>query len=544
MKSDSIESRQKKSKSKKQQQSETIKKDFDLLPEKLQQKTTTIVGEPVNDDKPAKKVIEHDCAAESPILTKIKIYSLFLLLLYMAVHFRRDDNLWSSMGRIKGNLWPLERLLNYKQFKERYPRIVNLSLNKRPFTEDSRRFLIFNQDLISLAKHNVAYILGKQSYYMRQSPFKSDRTNLEQMDVLNQLDEFNLAQILEASRMQDAEGQQVSAPKADSIKFKSPYVKRNEDGKATRRTTSSFSSTTYDRPVRGVPSSAELEKSNNVNRWLKRLVKGDEYFEIPNFPLDQQPDPSRVTHIDSDLRDCSGEIKDQGSCGACYAFSWISYVEWHYCKQSGGQKLDFSEQHIVDCGHKAKLGGCVEGLLKNAQAFSQVFGLVLERDYPYRKKQGQCKREQGDIQIKSQLTRIKVDRAEWEQVLKEQPILLEVHLPSDILAYSRGVHPGLNCNANLGHGMLLVGYGSQEGKPYWLLKNSMGKHWGENGYLRLSREAPMKECFATGFVFKIKFKSLNEEQYNQFYDSIQFEPTVQPEETKIINNDLMKWLDA
>lgn len=474
---------------------------------------------------------------ELPLTTRLKMYALLLSVLYLALHYRQHDpnnGLWFNV-RIKGNLWPLERLLNYEKFKERYPRIRSNQYKR--LSEHSRRFLIFNQDLISIGKHNMAYILGKHSYYMRQSPFKSDRTKLEQMDVLNQLDEFNLAQILEASRMLDQTGQPVAPPKnAESINFKSPYVKEKEIGKLK---SSFFSSSSLDKPVRGHQSSkssvAELEKSNHLNRWFNRLVQGDSFFEIPNFPLDQQPNPAKITHIDSDLRSCSDEIRDQGSCGACYAFSWLSYVEWHYCKQSGGNKLEFSPQHIVDCGYKAKLGGCTEGLLKNTQAFSQVYGLELEKNYPYKRKEGLCKREQGEFQIKSKLTRIKVDRGEWEKVLMEQPILLEVHLPADVLSYSRGVHPGLNCDHNLGHGMILVGYGSQDGVPYWLLKNSMGRKWGENGYLRLSREAPMNQCFATGFIAKIKFKSLSDEAYDNFYDSLEFEPTVQPEESRVVD---------
>lgn len=436
-------------------------------------------------------------------LTKLKKYCLLFLVLFLAIYCRQNE-----FRKRPTKLWPLESLLNYENFKARYPRIQ--TFRTKP-SEDSRRHLLFNLDLISLGRHNLAYLAKKYSYYMRQSPFKSDRTSLEQMDVLNQLDQFNLQQILEASRLQDENGQPIDKE----------YYR--------------------DKPVRGLTikgEGADVEIGNDLNRWFKRLVKGNSYFDIPNFPLDKQPNPNKITHIDSDLRYCSSDIHDQGQCGACYAFSWNSLAEWHYCRQNNGKLIDFSEQHIVDCGYKTKLEGCTEGLLKNVRAFSQVYGFELEQKYPYKKKEGQCKNENGSIGVKTQLTRVVVDRNEWEQILKEQPILLEVHLPDDILSYSRGVHPGTNCNKQLGHGMVLVGYGRQEGVPYWLLKNSMGKHWGENGYLRLSRDAPMKECFATGFILKFKFKTLPEDNYNDFYDNIKFQPTVEKEETRVVDNTL------
>lgn len=445
---------------------------------------------------------------EVPILTKIKMYSLLFLVLFLAIYCRDK----SHYRKKPTALWPLERLLNYEKFKARYPRIQNI--RTKP-SEDSRRHLLFNLDLISLGRHNLAYIAKKHSYYMRQSPFKSDRTSLEQMDVLNQLDEFNLQQILEASRRQDDNGRPIEYG----------------DG--------------LDKPVRGLKRKAEgaqLENSNDVERWFKRIFKGDSYFDIPDYPLDEQPDPSKVTHIDSDLRYCSRDIHDQGSCGACYAFSWNSLAEWHYCRQAK-KIVDFSEQHIVDCGYKVKLDGCLEGLLKNVRAFSQIYGFELEKNYPWKKKQGNCRKEDGSVEVSTQMTRVIVDRTEWEEILKEQPILLEVHLPDDILSYSRGVHPGHNCNKELGHGMLLIGYGREQGVPYWLLKNSMGKKWGENGYLRLSRDAPMKECFATGFITKFKFKSLPEENYIDFYDNIKFKPTVKAEETRIVDNSLNQLLE-
>lgn len=391
-------------------------------------------------------------------------------------------------------------LLNYAQFQATYPRLKAANTAATALLEQSSRHLMFNADLMSVCSHNFNYFVRRQTYLKRQSPFTSDRTLLERLNVLDQLDSFDLTKIQETLAT------------------------------ATCRDDSNC-------PVSGVgPSSRgpELEKANIMNRWFTRLVNGDTYFDIPDYPLDEQPDKERITHIDSDLRNCVGQIRDQKDCGACYAFSWNSYAEWHYCRQSG-TKIDFSEQHIVDCGHLARLNGCIEGYLLDVRDFSHTFGFYLERDYPYEGKKRSCKSSTGDISVKTvDFKRIIVDRKEWEELLYEQPILLEANLPTDIMSYKRGVHPGTNCNKRLAHGMLLVGHGRQEGVPYWLLKNSMGKNWGENGYLRLSRDAPMTECFRTGFISKFKFRDLEDDRYYELYDSFKFEPTVQAEKRSVV----------
>lgn len=429
--------------------------------------------------------------------SRCRLLITVLLILLLAVYINNRNQL--DEARVERPTRRPDSLITYSEYRRRYPRNKDFKLKQ---TEVSFRSLLFIMDLISLGRHNFGFILGTYDYFIKQSPFKSDRTTNEQLDVMNQLDDFNLTQIMEMYGEQE-----IDTPV-------SGLVGANSNG-------------------------ANVELANPVNRWFTRLVNGDSYFEIPNYPLDQQPNPNKITHIDADLRDCTNDIQDQKACGACYAFSWNSYAQWHYCKQSG-QMIDFSEQHIIDCGHFARLGACVSGLLPNVREFSHTFGFQLEKDYPYKAKQRECKKPNGDLAVRTiDFTRIKVDRDEWEEILKEQPILLEVHLPRDILSYKRGVHPGNNCDSSLAHGMILVGHGRQEGVPYWLLKNSMGKNWGENGYLRLSRDAPMSTCFRTGFITKFKFQSLDDDKYYDFYDNIKFRPTKQVEQRVLANKNML-----
>lgn len=441
------------------------------------------------------------------------ILTLFVLILLLC---EEDDKQIRMDDRISGP--KPEPLLNYEQFKEFYPRIgKNVQVKE---TENSNRELLFNADSIAVARHNLAFIVKNFTYLVKQSPFRSDRTLLEQMEILRQLDEFNYT-------------------KLDSL-------------------------------ARNVNDSAASEKQQSNSGIIRVLIRylvslltfkfgyvdghKSGYFEMLNDPLNEDDSISNnlemISNIDADLRIlCSGKIKDQKNCGASYAFAWNSYAEWHYCKQTGKQ-VEFSEQFIVDCGHLANLKACSDGRLSDVREFSQLFGFQLEKNYPnYKEIRGNklnCKKRRENLQVESiDFTKLIIDRQQWEKILFEQPILVELNLPSDIMDYESGIHDGDNCNEKLAHTMLLVGHGREQGKLYWILKNSMGKNWGENGYLRLSRDSKaLRKCFKTGYISKFKFKSVNEERFNSFYNNIKFRPSSQSDSNDQVNKeDAFDWYE-
>lgn len=166
------------------------------------------------------------------------------------------------------------------------------------------------------------------------------------------------------------------------------------------------------------------------------------------------------------------EVKDQGQCGSCSAFSATGAFEGQYAVKTG-QLLSFSEQQIVDCSQK---NGCHGGYKASAFDYiKQVGGLELEDSYKYTADEtNQCQFEVSKVKatddgFKSVMASEDELRA---AVANIGPIAVSVHVADSFQHYKSGVYDELNCGGQTTHAVLIVGYGSENGKDYWLVKNS------------------------------------------------------------------------
>ncbi|XP_049818112.1 uncharacterized protein LOC109602488 isoform X13 [Aethina tumida] len=222
----------------------------------------------------------------------------------------------------------------------------------------------------------------------------------------------------------------------------------------------------------------DLRSENNVP-WPKAII----------------PDVKLPVEFDWRTKGAVTEVKDQGQCGSCWAFSTTGNVEGQYAIKNG-KLLEFSEQELVDCDTMDD--GCSGGLMDNAyRMIEKLGGLELEQDYPYDAEDEKChfSKAKARVQLSGALniSHDETDMAKW--LVKNGPISIAINANA-MQFYVGGVsHPWkMLCNPkNLDHGVLIVGYGVHKYSlfnktlPYWIVKNSWGPSWGEQGYYRVYR---------------------------------------------------------
>ncbi|KAG5048047.1 hypothetical protein AAZX31_04G027900 [Glycine max] len=183
-------------------------------------------------------------------------------------------------------------------------------------------------------------------------------------------------------------------------------------------------------------------------------------------------------------------VKDQASCGACWAFSATGAIEG-INKIVTGSLLSLSEQELIDCDTSYN-SGCGGGLMDFAYQFViDNKGIDTEEDYPYQARQRSCSKDKLKRRAVTIEDYVDVPPSE-EEILKavaSQPVSVGIcGSEREFQLYSKGIFTG-PCSTFLDHAVLIVGYGSENGVDYWIVKNSWGKYWGMNGYIHMIRNS-------------------------------------------------------
>ena len=179
-------------------------------------------------------------------------------------------------------------------------------------------------------------------------------------------------------------------------------------------------------------------------------------------------------------------VKNQGMCGACWAFATLASLESQFAIKHN-QLINLSEQQMIDCDFVD--AGCNGGLLHTAfEAIIKMGGVQLESDYPYEADNNNCRMNSNKflVQVKDCYRYITVYEEKLKDLLRlVGPIPMAIDA-ADIVNYKQGIIK--YCfNSGLNHAVLLVGYGVENNIPYWTFKNTWGTDWGEDGFFRVQQ---------------------------------------------------------
>lgn len=205
-------------------------------------------------------------------------------------------------------------------------------------------------------------------------------------------------------------------------------------------------------------------------------------------------------------------VKDQGQCGSCWTFSSTGAIEgaWAISK---GTLLDLSEQQLVDCAKGIQYGshGCNGGQMDGGFKYVMNNGQCSNEDYPYfsgvTKEDGTCDNSCEPEVFLSSCYDVEANNQQvMKQVVFQQPVAVAIEADTMYFqSYSSGVLDSAKCGTKLDHGVLTVGYGEENGSKYWLVKNSWGTSWGEDGYVKIGRSDSTNDPGICGIAMQPSF---------------------------------------
>lgn len=235
--------------------------------------------------------------------------------------------------------------------------------------------------------------------------------------------------------------------------------------------------------------------SLEINEWADLTWEEFKTQKLSIIPIDyinnkvtDRPTnlPNKLpTQVDWRSLNRVGPIKNQGNCGSCWAFSSVAALESAlaiYRNTTIQYVPDLSEQQLVDCSKDNS--GCNGGLMTRAYVYIAKNGLVNESSYPYIAQNQVCKStdKTSSIYIRGYAKILPTELALMRAV-SQRVISVGIEVDPLFRFYKSGVYNRNTCRNRLNHAVNIVGYTPE----YWIVRNSWGGEWGEQGYIRIAR---------------------------------------------------------
>ena len=216
------------------------------------------------------------------------------------------------------------------------------------------------------------------------------------------------------------------------------------------------------------------------------------FFFILIFSKDQHP--RKMDEIpeffDSRIEwpNCISSIYNQGSCGACYAIAVSTAFAMRYCINNNKNKIiDFSPQNLVNC-----LSGCKGEFPDLAWDYINKKGITTEECIPYKKRENNCdiKCDDSTVPLKKfyggEPKFLEDEISIKKEIMANGPVTSMMNIYPDYYSYKSGIYSHSGNNEIKGfHAIVIIGWGEEDDVKYWLVRDSYGPSWGENGYMKI-----------------------------------------------------------